>query len=195
MNHEYISRSMAWLDQDEWNEYRTADGSGVTNAIEQIDGNSMPNGNHAIRKATTFATERKPVRNRTCSPTALGDAPAEDGKGPGRDETKTEAWYARMMESGELVIMGQNIDAKNIGRVSFYPKTQPSIFQRNSKSAYCCVITANGKESTITIANFFASNSVASEEDKEAEIEAAETGDWVNTEMKSETGVVFAYWI
>ncbi|EYC39794.1 hypothetical protein Y032_0640g1008 [Ancylostoma ceylanicum] len=44
-------------------------------------------GNQATRQATTFAKEKKPVRNRKCSPTAPEDSAAEDGREPGRGAT------------------------------------------------------------------------------------------------------------
>ncbi|KIH57894.1 hypothetical protein ANCDUO_11910 [Ancylostoma duodenale] len=85
-------------------------------------------------------------------------------------ETKTKASYARRMENGELLIMGQKIDAKNIGGVGFliHPKTQPSILSHEILSPRIAVLRLRTEKKTpITILNCYAPNSVASEEDKD----------------------------
>ncbi|KIH59292.1 endonuclease/exonuclease/phosphatase family protein [Ancylostoma duodenale] len=47
----------------------------------------------------TFATERKPARNRACSLTVPGKAPAEDGKGPRRGATRdTEKRFGQSLD-------------------------------------------------------------------------------------------------
>ncbi|KIH63577.1 hypothetical protein ANCDUO_06121 [Ancylostoma duodenale] len=76
------------------------------------------------------------------------------------------------MESGELLgqLMGQKIDAKNIGGVGFliHAKIQPSILSLGILSPRIAVLRLRTeKKATITIVNCYAPNSVANEEDKD----------------------------